>query len=376
MNKYLVVLFILFFSCGSENDLKEEKLKPVKVLVPGETEVKSLQIDKIVPLETKDKSVFGQFYKVVLSDSGIYILDHIFTNNLYHFNENGNFITKLHIGKGPGEVIDTYSMYLDREAKQVYVYDGGSEVIKLFDDQLEYLRTLPINNEIAYHHFNKLSNNKWLVQANYKNYPENDTTALYVLLDKDFQQIQNKYIPYSISFESVSTFDPVSSGSYEHVLFAGIFDNNLYTLDEQDRLQVKYKVDFGKYNLTEQELQSDDNRKIAKLWQDGKRKTYLDRLHETDLFLGFSYLFKDKEEFCIYSKTSGTSLSSENIGNSDFISGIFVGFTDDYFVIAAEPLDVIDYLKRNEKGTERFKGLDVKEGDNPILVYYRLEKEL
>ena len=373
MRLYVVLTLLFFYSCSES--VKDKKIEPVVVAVPGETDVKSLEIEKIAPLETRDESVFGQYYKVDFIDSDIYILDNIFTNNLYHFNGRGQFIKKLQIGKGPGEVMETYSVYIDREANEVYVYDGINDRIQVFDQLLNYLQTIPVNNEIAYHHFNKMSDNKWLVQATYQNYPRNDTTALYVLLDKEFKRIEEKYIPFNLSFGGVGTVDPISTNAHNQVLFAGIFDNNLYTIDDQDKLQVKYQVDFGDFNLTEKELQSDDNRSITKLWQEGQRKTYLDNVHETILYVGFSYLFEDKVEFCIYSKKSGEILSSENI-RGDFIPGTLAGLTDDYFILAAEPSSVIDYINRSEVEDDRFKDLNIKEGDNPVLVYYRLKEML
>src|SRR5690606_11856937 len=131
-----------------------------------------------------------------------------------------------------------------------------------------------------------------------------------------------------------STLDPVSADPYGNILFAGIFDNNLYTIDGQDKLQVKYRVDFGEYNLTEEELESSDREEITKLWQDGKRKTYLDHVNESNDYVGFTFWLEDKMEFCIFSKHSDRVLCSEYIQSNDFIMGNLVEITEDHFVLA------------------------------------------
>lgn len=367
------ILFLLFlWSCTPVDGVQDISVISVDTSASITVE---LAINKLVPLETNNESVFGGDFKVNVVDGRIFVHDQSLTKNIFAFTSNGRFINKLSIGKGPNEILEAYSCYYDNNSRQVYIYDGGTRLIKAFDFNLRYDFTPLINKNIIYHHFHRIISNKWLVQANYTNPPLQDVTASYVLLDSTFQNIERKYLPFNLEFQYIGKKDPIFSDSCDQNLFSNIMDNNLYTIDSGYNIRAKYKIEFGNYNLTSDDLDQ-GLMHVRELWLKGDRKTFIDHVKESNQYVGFSYVYGKRIEFCIFCKISGRIINSEHLDNVDYIYGELVHLSDDYFVLAAEPNNVIEYLRRSAPDDDRFKNLNVNEGDNPVLVYYRLKDVL
>jgi hypothetical protein len=60
---------------------------------------------KLIPLETTDESLLGDIYKVLVTDSAIYIKDDFKGGGLVIFDREGKFVRRIPNGQGPGELL-------------------------------------------------------------------------------------------------------------------------------------------------------------------------------------------------------------------------------------------------------------------------------
>lgn len=371
----LSTINICFYSCNSETDsLPSSKSSVIEVIENNQGDFQ-IEIENVIALETSDESLFGEIYKVILTEDGLLIQDLVKTKNIYSFDSQGRYGSKLEIGKGAKEVLHAYSAYYDVPDNELFVYDAGSKSIKIYDQNLKYKRTQLVLGAIAYHNFNKISDQHWLVQTTYRNFPRNDTTARFVLLDAQFRNIEKLYLPFELRFRSVAMIDPFGFNMQKKILFCNVYDNNIYTLGHDASLQIKYRVDFGAYNLSNEERTSTSD-EITSLWKNGKRKTGLDYICKSDNFVGFSYLFKEGRQFCIYSRKSGRVFASEFLDDGAVIPGRFIQVRDDMFVIVVESADFMAYKEAFGSKSSLLKELPVKLTDNPILVFYSINEQI
>src|SRR5690606_11849389 len=96
---YLFFAIATIWSCNSTGSINDG-VKNTNIQVDQDN-VGDFQIvvEKVIPLETTDESIFGEVYKVIFKNDGFFVHDHIFTNNIYQFDEEGQYTSKLDIGK-------------------------------------------------------------------------------------------------------------------------------------------------------------------------------------------------------------------------------------------------------------------------------------
>lgn len=77
---------------------------------------------KVVPLETTDESLLDAIYKIIVTDSNIYIHDRLKGGGVAIFDQNGRFIKRLSHGQGPGEIYRLYDVSYDSEKRELVLY--------------------------------------------------------------------------------------------------------------------------------------------------------------------------------------------------------------------------------------------------------------
>src|SRR5690606_28846347 len=154
----------------------------------------------------------------------------------------------------------------------------------------------------------------------YKYFEGPDSSAHYILIDSNLKEIEQKYLPivelmeYPMIFQDPLFYDYLNF----EVLFFNEFDNYIYSLDENYRLSKAYKIDFGIFDITDNDRQNYKVHELARLCSEGLRKGHLDYLNSNEEFIGFEYTYNGNyTEFCIYSKKSKRSISSEQLRNVD-----------------------------------------------------------
>lgn len=77
---------------------------------------------KVVALETTDESLLDVIYKIIVTDSNIYIHDRLKGGGVAIFDRNGGFIKRMSHGQGPGKIYRLYDVSYDSEKRQLVLY--------------------------------------------------------------------------------------------------------------------------------------------------------------------------------------------------------------------------------------------------------------
>ena len=97
---------------------------------------------KIVPLETLEESRVGNVDQVLFEDDRIFIFDFSVTFSVNIFSSSGNYLSRIFsVGDGEGEYGSSRLAFdLDRERKEIMIYDVVARKIIRYSFNGEYLR--------------------------------------------------------------------------------------------------------------------------------------------------------------------------------------------------------------------------------------------
>lgn len=93
---------------------------------------------KLIPLETTVNSLVDDIYKVIVTDSHIYIHDKFKGGGLIVFNTEGKFVLRIPNGKGPGELNRLHDIDFDNDNKELIAYQHP--YLLFFNANGQYLR--------------------------------------------------------------------------------------------------------------------------------------------------------------------------------------------------------------------------------------------
>ena len=100
-----------------------------------------IRVERFLPLETSDCSLFGSIDQLEVWKDRIYLLDTYKTNAVLVFSAtDGKFIHKIEgTGNGPGEFLSPHSFWIDRSDSSLYVMDRMmSKLLKYDLGNLDY----------------------------------------------------------------------------------------------------------------------------------------------------------------------------------------------------------------------------------------------
>jgi len=149
--KYILIFilaFLLTVSCSNKKNVTHsiEKIDLTFGLKNDEKVNLSTITDDIeyVKLETNDKCLVGNITRSMLKDSLIILKDNF--DRLFIFNKKGKFIFKLNrIGQGPQEYLAITFFDISLKNKLIYIYDGMSEKIIIYDFNGEFKKSKNIS---------------------------------------------------------------------------------------------------------------------------------------------------------------------------------------------------------------------------------------
>ena len=93
---------------------------------------------KFIPLETTDESLLSDIYKILTTDSYIYIYDKLKGGGLAVFDKEGKFVRRIPNGQGPGELIRLYDIAYDWENNELVAYQHS--FLLFFTPSGEFIR--------------------------------------------------------------------------------------------------------------------------------------------------------------------------------------------------------------------------------------------
>lgn len=143
-----ILLVLLLFGCkGNENrkfsytreEIESLHLKQTQMLHVFVDSVVNVDLNKFlgnkhfdfesliksihtIPLETTDESLISNIYKVVMTDSHVYIHDDFKGGGIAIFLNNGKFVKRISHGGGPGELTMLYDIAYDSKNNHLLAY--------------------------------------------------------------------------------------------------------------------------------------------------------------------------------------------------------------------------------------------------------------
>lgn len=330
---------------------------------------------KLVKLETSDNSLVDNIYKVIVTDSMIYIFDGYKGGGLVLFNSNGKFIKRIAHGGGPGELSQLCDVSYDENSKELITYQHP--YLKFYSSKGEFLRqqTLPL----GFYNFFPLADGYILKTLDsYGNEHLGDISKYTVYLtDKKFR-IKNAYlrnIPNNANYGGYS-YLYFNSGSIQ---ITGNFNDTIYHYTSEG-LSAVYAIDYSSKKLPENAL-------------DLKHKEFYSFLCSNDYyyFLGeyletpecnVFYLRNDYRGFqtvVFRDKRNGKMFGGTN-ANFDISEIPAIAFPKttfkDYLVSIHYPNIKQDSLLKNShllSKEDKNKICNLKEDDNPVVIFYQLK---
>jgi hypothetical protein len=163
--------------------------------------------------------------------------------------------------------------------------------------------------------------------------------------------------------------NPISRGSNYDILFTKQYDQNIYALGENS-VEIKYVLDFAKYNFQKEDILNNGYRYPAKLAREGKRVIGIDPLINSIDYIGFKIVFK-KREYIIYSKRDNLSWFSGSLVKEGLLpQGRLMCLENNNFLIICEPDHFKNFCKKN--GNLPVPCDDIDANDNSVLISFEI----
>ncbi len=327
----------------------------------------NVKINSIIRLETLDKALIGEVTKIILYDDRFYILDRTIGKSLFVFDKNGKFLSKTKRGKGPGECLDPWDFIVDPVNQTISLWDqAGYQMIK-YDPLLNYINT---------GHYEGIS----IVNAEYIN---DDSLLVFAQVPETGNKNNNKaYFNYTIYTNNMTKGDQMIPAdrtlvnltlespicrTNRRTIFVAPFDNNIYSFINH-KPTILYTLNFGKLNITREDIRKG----ISYVFNSARHRqkiTSIDNLHENERYLSFSFFYDNKLNFFIHSKETNKNYYSKKIFQKGILPGCLVkGIVNNGdFLAISTPKDVKNFVS-SELGPK------IGEGDNPIIVIFRIQE--
>ncbi len=367
----LLVLIVLF-SCEQNNEPEVVVLKPTRKdkLVLGKAE-------EIIRLETTNESYLDFVTKAHIDKKN----NRIMVNsdmNLFLFDADGKFITKLKKGMGPGEVNMVVSFAVDSEHKRIFVLDMGS-LIHVYGFDLNFIESHKLS-EFYSLDLHYADDDNLFLYCSYVGRNEKHFVGIYDLNEK---RVINRFVsadesPYPLlCMGNASNFFEYRDRLYFRS--ANIFGLFEFHADTFQRLVT--------YDL---EAMAVPESFFASYVEKRNRSTFGDEALEKGYvpYLNESFIFKDHFFAVLFDKNSSCySIDNKNLKKvyrqeqlSDYFNlpklkslNRVCGIQDDFLTFSCLPLEFFKGEEELKSKVVELNGerIEVNYDDNPFLIVVR-----
>ena len=402
-SKYVLIAFVLFCCSCQELIMKnrpfpavdagrieivpisEEKGEIIKVTNEiGENIPASKLIEDFfyVPLESIEESLFAYCNQIEVFEDKIFVFDRTGTEKLFIFRKNGKFLKSIgEKGGAPFEFFNPRSFAIDREKKQIVIYDNQKRKWMHFSLDGNYIDSddVPFRTICNF----QISSTGYYITATSKGDWNNHLGPIadYKLLYTDsLGNLQKAACYYQESEHNQLVYDPVRRLEND-ILYVPMYLNEVYTVTDTT-LSLRYKFDYSEFTPFEKEkIATFEN--YDELRDYRSSHTYLSTFAENSTHLFFLTSDNGNERLVsIYDKRSKKLLQVSGIQcDTDFIFDFIAGIHayEDYFIamILPQSLRMLkSQLEKNhypvkEENMRLFE--NVKEDDNLVLVFFKIK---
>lgn len=383
-------LFLAVLLCwGCETSKEKDSLPIIKVYDENATNkiedfISSVEI---VPLQTTDSSLIKEISNIKTSNEGSWYIYDGANAPIKRFDNKGKFLNLIgKRGQGPGEFIQITGFTVNSDTINLFAWNPNRKWITLLNNgTLLSERDMSIPFSDIY----KVKNN-YLLYADagvflYKEGTSEKLAKYLYLVDRSFnilKEFDTKKAPYDIDYTMQRQFFyPDENDSF---LYQRNYNDTIYRIDSSLQITPKYFIDFGDIAYTESFLTDLYNKnfmeKHTEMMKNGYPK-FIKLAQSTDKLL-YTYLRdsegKRTEYVTIYNKKEGVSynFTTENNLFTKLFTNLY-GYNGTHFysyMSAPHFLEVAAQLPDDNLFKEiKEKAKDIKEGDNPILVLFKVK---
>ncbi len=257
MNRKLLLISIGFIlliqSCSEkfkqgEDLISKDDLKTIAV--SGLESSEKIRLTDLIselsvfPLELPN-GLIGAFRQLQISEinNRVYVADE---NFVYIFNLEGDYIATINsIGDSFNEYKKLFSIDIDSDNGNLYVYDQGLTKIVVFDKNGKFLSYVKFNF-LGSTSFAYLGSN--LFSLNFANQENISGLVKNLVVVDESSTILNAYINQVKNIE-IGWYNYWRSGDYLN--YAQFLNDTIYGFSEENKLIAKYAFDFGEYTMPE-----------------------------------------------------------------------------------------------------------------------------
>ena len=370
---YIICFIVFFASCSVNND----GIETIQIDIKGEdTVTPETKIESLIRLETTDSTLIGEITRIQYYLGYYYIFDRFHSKAIFKFDAEGKFIKKTRLGKGPGEILEPWDFYIDKQQGHVIIFDQATYRMMKFDLNLNYISHIS-NNELAIRNFVKLGPDTTFVFAQSRDpFDENADVNKsdyynYLVFTDNCTKVIQKLIPTPHSLISLTLESPIFQDE-DGIIFAVPMLPFIYSYNENEANPC-YFLDYGNYAIKESDLEKGLDH-IFELVNKGNRVLGLDHLYKSPHYIAFSYFFKRKANFIIHSKHTKSNYYSKDLINKNIIPECKLkGMIDDAFIGIISPSDYINFCSKNTWKKSFISNPNSL--DNPYIMVFKLKGE-
>lgn len=365
---------MFFAGCNSKSNKVESEIINESISIDEFIMTKDVLLDSTifkksytVFLETNDKSLIRKINRIYKTKDNIFIFDKS-SNKICVFDVQGKYHNKIeNIGQGPQEYISVMDFCIDTEKEQIILLCDIPYKIMKFTYSGQFVNEIEQTD-----FFISIVMDSDYIYCNRSDLNKTDLDKFEIsYMDKNGKEIDN-FLPTRNDI----TNSMFNTGNFlnrsENIYYTRRFDNNVYQVNK-DKVMIKYKLDFGQFNLPDYLLKEDDMRKFADECMEKKCVYSITEFVENEKYL----MFNTNQSICVYNKINKTFIGYPGIKNTEFdiaSNSFYSNGNDGNTIVAKIEPSMLYMLKNLMKENESIVSLldKVKEDDNPILFFYEL----
>ena len=401
MKKIVLLLFInLFIGCDARNkekvsqeQINQLNLDKSEILLVHKAHIEAIafnnylkeqsfyltdKIDKIklIPLATNTNSLLASIYKVICTDSNIYVHDNYKGGGIVIFDIYGKFIRRIPNGSGPGELRRLHDICYDDKSQRLVAYQHPFLTFYSSDGKFINHQKLPF----GFYNFIRDGDNyifKTLDGLGNEHLQDKQNNTL-LITNKDFQ-LNKVSLPFAPKKMNLSGFHYLGENN-EGIYITHAYIDTIYFLDsEYKKIEAKYLLNYK-------------NKKMPDSFLDLNFANARKKLEETDCYYYTGDYFETLNHQVIFLKNNFKGLTTviyRDKSSGNMIGGTSLNYNENellpygFPVISTKNSFLSVYwpngLEKNiQKGnlisdSDKIKLANINDGDNPIIILFNLK---
>lgn len=330
---------------------------------------------KVVPLETTDESLLDDIYKIIVTDSNIYIHDRLKGGGVAIFDQNGRFIKRLSHGQGPGEIYRLYDVSYDSEKRELVLYQHPFLLFYTSNGKFIEQKRLPF----GFYNFHVIPDGyvfKTLHPGGNQHLGKfKDYTLL--VTDKNFK-LKSAALPFYFGHISYIGYNYLYN-NYTFNVTQNLVDTIYQYTSTTNQLDSKFVLNFKDKKLPDKFLEGSTQE-----FEDAIKNNnyyfflgeYLETEHQDAFFLKNSHtgfktvIYRDKKSKKLTGGTHAIYDSEKQIPSIGFPTASYRNyFISRHYHSSSDSL-LFNSMFLSEK--EKKIIANMKEDDNPLLIFFEL----